>query len=491
MVKVITVHGTFAHEDSDAGGKWWQIGSPFQTTLQDYVEEPLEVEPFHWSGANSEMQRRKTGAKLAKLIRRCDEPPLVIGHSHGGSAAIQALLLLYLRRGKDSCQFLRGVVTIGTPMFRFRWNRNPFARFDVLGRIMLLFALGLLGMKGGEMSEERIAGQDIAGAAELAARFFLSPEVGFAVLILLLLYIYSYRNGKRQDLFRLNTLFGSYSNCYAALNHEQDEAINGLQSVRVLKPKLIKMDSVFVGMFSFFSLLLMGFFFLVEVMRGAGMKVPELFEDNFRRLYQFVITPTREFVQRNVPGADEPGIVQELVFALNIIPIIGIVVFAAALSFVLAAALTPSLSNFVERQIKGHSFGDDGFGETIVHVAPGLDFEEEAVGTLPEAVEAEMEEQSLDDATDAIARLRALLSSGELLDRKGADLMAQATKFEKSELIHNAYFHSGLFVRYLAAVLIHRFGLTPSEAFQRDNQAMIFLHELGSRQSALAGQVRP
>jgi hypothetical protein len=487
MVKVITVHGTFAHQDSDHGERWWQIGSPFQTMLQDYVQEPLELEPFHWSGANSEMQRRKTGARLARMITRCEEPPLVLGHSHGGSAAIQALLLLYLKRGKKCCEQLRGVATIGTPMFRFRWNRNPFSRFDVLGRLMLLFAIGILGMKGGELSDERLQGQDIIGAAELATKFFFSVEVGFAAVILALLYAYSFRNGKRQDLFRMNTLFSNYSDCYVALNHERDEAINGLRSVRILKPKLIKTHSVFVSLFSFFSLLLVAFFFLVELMRGSGVKVPAFLEDNFQHLRGFVIAPTKAFVQRNVPGADEPGLVQDLILALNVVPIIALVVFAAAASFIVAALVTPSLANFVGTQIKGHSFGNDGFGETIVHVAPGLDFEQEQVGTLPQAVEDEIQEHSLEDATDAIARLREFLSSGELLDREGADLMAQATKFEKSELIHNAYFHSGLFVRYLAAVLIHRFGLTPSETFRRDNQAAAFLHELRGNHSPLEG----
>jgi hypothetical protein len=487
MVKIITVHGTFAHQDSDHGFKWWQIGSPFQEAVQTLIAEPLEVQPFHWSGANSEMQRRKTGARLAKVIDRCEEPPVVIGHSHGGSAAIQALLLLYLKRGKRCCASLRGVATVGTPMFRFRWNRNPFSRFDVLGRLMLLVAIGFLGMKGAELADERTP-DDIVTGVQLLREFFLSVEVGFACLILFLLNAYSFRNGKRQDLFRLNTLFGSYSDCYVALNHERDEAINGLRSVRVLRPKLIKTHSVFVSLFSFLSFSLMGVFFAAQLVKAAKMQFPPLLETLYLGMRSWVITPTKEAIERNVPGAAEPGLVQDLVTALNIVPILAIVGFAAAVSFVLAAIVTPHLSSFVAKQIKGQSFGDDGFGETIVHVAPGLDFEQEMVGTLPQEVEDEMQQHSLEDATDAIMRLRSLLSSGELLDREGADLMAQATKFEKSELIHNAYFHSRLFVSYFAAVLVHRFGLSPSDAFQRDNAAMSFLHELEGSASPLEGQ---
>ncbi|MCQ8184134.1 hypothetical protein [Parvularcula maris] len=486
MVKVITVHGTFAHRDSDHGDSWWQVGSPFQKLLQNLIQEPLDVEPFHWSGANSEVQRRKTGARLAKVIGRSEEPPLVIGHSHGGSAAIQALLLLYLQKGKRSCAALRGIATIGTPMFRFRWNRNPFSRFDVMGRLMLLFAIGLLGMKGGDLANQRTP-DDLFTGVQLLRQFFVSVEVAFASLILFLLYAYSYRNAKRQDLFRLNTLFGSYSDCYVALNHERDEAINGLRSVKILKPKLIKTHSVFVSLFSFLSLLLVAVFFVAQLLKAAALQFPPLLETVYQGMRSLLITPTEAAIERNVPGANSGGMVQELAEALNVVPILAIVGFSAAISFVIAAIITPNLASFVAQQIKGQSFGDDGFGETIMHVAPGLDFEQEQVGTLPQEVEDEMQEHSLEDATDAIARLRELLSSGELLDREGADLMAQATKFEKSELIHNAYFHSRLFVSYLAAVLVHRFGLNPSDAFHRDNAAMSFLHELEGSASPLEG----
>ena len=42
--------------------------------------------------------------------------------------------------------------------------------------------------------------------------------------------------------------------------------------------------------------------------------------------------------------------------------------------------------------------------------------------------------------------------------------MKLATRFDGSELIHNAYFHSGAFIRYFAAVMVVKFGIAPKRA---------------------------
>ena len=68
MVKLITVHGTFTSASSSEGSKWWQKGSPFVLELQTFIGEDVQVEPFHWSGSNSEPERRKYGNRLCAAI---------------------------------------------------------------------------------------------------------------------------------------------------------------------------------------------------------------------------------------------------------------------------------------------------------------------------------------------------------------------------------------------------------------------------------------
>ncbi|NNU17231.1 hypothetical protein HK107_12940 [Parvularcula sp. ZS-1/3] len=477
MVRLITVHGTFAGRDSDTGESWWQKGSPFMVELQNHVAEDLEIAPFHWSGANSEVDRRRTGTKLASAIHDCEDPPIVVGHSHGGSAAIQALLLLYLRRGQKCCDLVRGFVTVGTPMFRFRPNRNPFSRFDVAGRLMLLVALGLITVKIAEMATGTYAGERIRNFGGGINEFVLSVEFILAAVILVVLYAYSFRNTRRQKIFRDNTLAEHFSDRYVALNHDQDEAINGLIKAKTVSPKLIKMKTVFVALFSSMSFVFVGFFFLMHALDLQGLSPPTALADGFVALQEEVIDPAEDAIYAGAAAA-EPGGVADRIFqseALSgvlglfaLVPVGTLIILSAGIALLVSLVATPGLSAFLTAQLKSQSFGDDGFGETIDQVAPGLDFSQPTVGTLPKAVQQEMISASTNDAGEAIQRLRELLSSGELLDSKGADLVAQSMKFERSELLHNAYFHSPLFAKQLAAELIVRFGLTPTPSFESD-----------------------
>lgn len=487
MVRLITVHGTFAGRDADTGESWWQKGSPFMVELQKHVAEDLEVAPFHWSGANSEIDRRRTGTRLAGAIHNCEDPPIVVGHSHGGSAAIQALLLLYLKRGQKCCDLVRGFVTVGTPMFRFRPNRNPFSRFDVAGRLMLLVALGLITVKMAEMATGTYAGERIRNFGGGINEFVYSIEVILAVAIIGILYAYSFRNTRRQKIFRDNVLAQHFAGRYTALNHDQDEAINGLIKAKSVTPKLVKMKTVFVALFSSTSFVLVGFFFLMHALDLQGLSPPTPLADGFVALHQEVIDPAEDAIYAGAAAAEPGGLADQIfqsralsgilgLFAL--IPVGTLIVLSAAIALAVSLVATPGLSAFLTSQIKSQSFGDDGFGETIDQVAPGLDFSQPSVGTLPKAVQDEMIAASTHDAGEAIQRLRELLSSGELLDSKGADLVAQSMKFERSELLHNAYFHSPLFAKHLAAELVVRFGLTPSASFESDPILRDLRHKL-------------
>jgi len=50
--KLVTVHGTGAGQEANAGEQWWQLGSPFQEELAKRLQlDPARVEivPFQWA----------------------------------------------------------------------------------------------------------------------------------------------------------------------------------------------------------------------------------------------------------------------------------------------------------------------------------------------------------------------------------------------------------------------------------------------------------
>ena len=120
---IILVHGTFANSNDDVGSRWWQSGSDFSQALNKRLEGkarcagPSEV--FHWSGKNSETERRMASHSLAHRfleLEREGQPYHVIAHSHGGNVLLSALF-----RCKGDLKFLRSWATVGTPFFRFYW----------------------------------------------------------------------------------------------------------------------------------------------------------------------------------------------------------------------------------------------------------------------------------------------------------------------------------------------------------------------------------
>lgn len=97
-IKIITVHGTFAADESDYGDAWWQKGSDFQNQIDELVEtedgQPIEWEPFHWDGENSQICRREAGMALYSKLVSCSrkgQRSVLLAHSHGGSVVIEAL----------------------------------------------------------------------------------------------------------------------------------------------------------------------------------------------------------------------------------------------------------------------------------------------------------------------------------------------------------------------------------------------------------------
>src|SRR5262245_4047897 len=128
---VLLIHGTAAQHPDDAGELWWQQSSEFGADLQSKLGSTVRVQPcvpeqasvFHWSGANSERDRRLAGRRLFQALAGREREPAcppysLVGHSHGGSVIHHALLTA-VRKGVPLTK-LRSWMTIATPFLEFR-----------------------------------------------------------------------------------------------------------------------------------------------------------------------------------------------------------------------------------------------------------------------------------------------------------------------------------------------------------------------------------
>lgn len=121
---IVFVHGTGSANPADEGQKWWQLKSAFSNELGALQACAIAALPFHWSGLNSELARRRAGQALLDRLRQMEESGQryhLVGHSHGGSVIWHALTLS-AAQGKRLAN-LRSWCTVGTPFLTVapRW----------------------------------------------------------------------------------------------------------------------------------------------------------------------------------------------------------------------------------------------------------------------------------------------------------------------------------------------------------------------------------
>ena len=298
MVKLITVHGTFAGDEADEGEKWWQRGSPFLTELQGYIAEPLEVEPFHWSGENSEMDRRQASNQLAKEISKSESPPFLIGHSHGGSIGSLCLLGMFLKKGSESAKAVRGFVSIGMPLLTFKPNANIFSRFNVVGRLLLLLAMLLLidafrqaDWTGTYFDPTPALTQSVTPQIFVTTLTIVKSLVSLAGAVafssLIVLYLFNRRSAKRGHLLRNGGLRSIFGDRVSTLFHPQDEAVFGLRNMVGIKPKLVRFQNIFIGVFSFVAFALVAIEVAALMGRSAITDSAFYAEDGGPKMYAY------------------------------------------------------------------------------------------------------------------------------------------------------------------------------------------------------------
>lgn len=245
MATVVTVHGTFAHSGGTAealhiGGdtppEWWQAGSEFEADLKKLVtgsaDGRLDVVPFRWSASNSEIDRRRGGAELLKLLRGLDakgEPYVVVGHSHGGSV-ISAALVESVARGKPLTHLQRWI-TVGTPFVGMRRERFLFTRLTLTRKVIFvasfMLAMMFLFYVGSEIFSGAFKAWQASDYEELAfSGAMMSLPIAFFYLVFRYLdnrELIGYRRGAAEAARQ------AYGDKWLPLCHKDDEAVHGLR----------------------------------------------------------------------------------------------------------------------------------------------------------------------------------------------------------------------------------------------------------------------
>lgn len=241
MATVITVHGTYAHivgppaAPAPAELQWWQPGSACEQEVRRLIaaeDGNLAFQAFTWSGENSELARRKAGAELLTFLRPFEERKegyCLVGHSHGGSV-IAAALVESVARGRP-LDHLKKWITVGTPFVALRKERFLLSRLTLTRKVVLVASLMLLVMflfyLGGQLFDGTLFGRREGQLLRLAfsGAMMSLPFIVFYIFLKVLdaRSYFAYRPKILEEAEK------RYAERWLALNHDDDEAVQGLR----------------------------------------------------------------------------------------------------------------------------------------------------------------------------------------------------------------------------------------------------------------------
>lgn len=497
MATIITVHGTNAGDPDDSGEQWWQLGSDFQQNLQRLIAQPIEFVPFHWSGANSEFDRRKAARDLLGLMNKRDragEEIGVIGHSHGGSVLMEALRVSRLRRFpfgilrdrlKGNFKQLSFWATIGTPFINY--NTLGFVRRGVraLSHLSVLFyfvvamqVAVLTAIVGYPMVVwfffENNAGANwggnwlqVARRTEQLHQWWIIGTIGAAYLVAILFSLHpllrvtkiaarlrTLRGGEKY----LKTIRDAFQSNWISLRDKSDEAINALEIAQSAKTQLTpasfggRVFSLGLGV-AFATLVFAGFHAFHDYYFKHAASV---FTDTSMQIH--TLKDLFYFREGNFVG------VGAIFFAYAYFGSVVLSPIGRWISKPLSRSIDGAISKFVRDKTLGVDL--PGLAAPTVSVGPA-EFDR-AWAALPDDVSKAIHDYSNQFASDLLARARkalgfvhAGLGSEEIL-RQASDSITWR------ELIHTAYFDVDEFVKLLAYAICEQSSLEPSEAFLAD-----------------------
>jgi len=422
---IITVHGTFAADPNDDGEQWWQRGSAFTKALAERLAAKgipdIDVQPFHWSGLNSDQARLRAATALAGELaatKRQDRPVAVLAHSHGGNVLMEALVQRRTRRP------LAAVLTLGTPFFKRRLKPLPtlIALFKVLLGItvapaMLMYAwMALPTALDGSRVELIVLPLLVLG---LVAWAFYS---GVRALV-------------RQRRARYRAQMAVDPARWLVIQSPRDEAMRLLESAVAVKPVFVSRASAHgqwvrfgtvAGVFGTLAFLVVtGSYFLAPIIEKFGK---------------------RDF---------GPGIIADFTFLL-VIPVVFALIYSAIrlFSWIVGARLLASLLNVsIHGGIVGAAYGGDdvyaltGVARTPPYL-PGVREQRVSAATLGGIDDNAIIEAAREFYSEIVAE--------EVAEMTFADpdlLMKRMT----DALYHNAYMRDGDIVEAVAEHLAENF----------------------------------
>jgi len=328
MATIITVHGTFAHLASNLEHdakvatenlRWWQPNSTFAQHTRQLIggeHGEVTVEAFVWSGDNSELARRAAGRRLLQKMKELEdreEPYCVVGHSHGGSVIASALMESAARR--VPLNHLKKWISVGTPFVELRKERFLFFRLSILMKALFVASLMLLFMSFFSTLAELLDGGWKDTGQDQWLRYFISmglmamPFIVFVGITTLLdrRHLYFYRS---RIIQRAREAFSSR---WLPLLHPEDEAVQGLSSLRTVKFNIFhKTFAVpFLSLASVFILPL-AYFYLIHspthmVAITNFLRDNVYATENFERVEKSVIASRQQIreLKRNLRIAEE------------------------------------------------------------------------------------------------------------------------------------------------------------------------------------------
>lgn len=229
---VILIHGTGAGGEVDRGDKSWQFESHFEKFFSARISPQAFVDkPFHWTGRNSETDRRAAGRALLRCFLALEargQTYHVVAHSHGGSVLWHALV--ESARRKTYLQGLKTWTTVGTPFLSFA--PNPSGWWQLLGLISAGGALGWLspllidGWSNHEVLLRDVNPIALLGIGLLSA--FLASIASYSLFRLGHHLVNLARRAAERAAERQAAEW--YRSCWLGLWHNRDEPLAGLRA---------------------------------------------------------------------------------------------------------------------------------------------------------------------------------------------------------------------------------------------------------------------
>lgn len=458
MVKIITVHGTFASDDDDEGEKWWQVGSEFSDKLEEMLEasgDDIEIVPFHWNGDNSEKQRLKAGRKLYKLLRALDrdgEHYSILAHSHGGNVAMAAL-----RRSTRWNKRLEGLdrfVTVGAPFL----SAAPLTTIGGVTRLFksLLFSacIFLPFLILAPIYEDK----DFPGVINENTFEYLVILFEAYILLAGLVIAFPFVARFYRAIRRFRAGFDSseeqinhwYGKRWVGLYDEDDEAINALYAAEHSQEALTP-PGVFGAPFGFalavfFNIVVVLVLFVFAIFEWKdyamdGGKQGAVISDNLATMLMIAAT----------------GGVAYFIFRLMVFPVTRFLMNLTA-SKVMAWLMDRSIWNIFQSRSHGHDVGPK------LQASHAPDEFGHQYKPLPEPCRDDLRQRVAGQSEEAWTSVRQNLANFRTGDGTTSLSDSIASGLSSSNLIHTNYFTVDSVIEYIAAALKGRLVGQPRQA---------------------------